>query len=151
MATCGFLTEEQVLHVQETFGTPVFVYDQRTLESQARQALALPNAYGLTVRYAMKALPNRAVIGLFAGLGLHIDASSGFEARRAMLAGVGPDRIQITAQEMPRDLEQLLDCGVRFNACSLHQLRSYGGLRPARRSLCASIQALVPATATAQM
>ncbi len=130
MAMCSFLTEEQVLDVQQTFGTPVFVYDQRTLESQARQALALPNAFGLTVRYAMKALPNRAVIGLFAGLGLHIDASSGFEARRAMRAGMTPDKIQITAQEMPCDLAELLDYGVRFNACSLHQLRTYGRLRP---------------------
>ncbi|MCX5759638.1 MAG: diaminopimelate decarboxylase [Candidatus Hydrogenedentes bacterium] len=130
MALRSLLTEEQVLHIQRVFGTPVFVYDQRTLESQARQALALPNAFGLTVRYAMKALPNRAVIQLFAGLGLHIDASSGFEARRAMLAGVPPDKIQITAQEMPCDLDELLDSGVRFNACSLHQLRTYGGLRP---------------------
>ena len=130
MAICGFLDEKQVRHVQQTFGTPVFVYDQRTLETQARTALDFPNAYGLTVRYAMKALPNRAVIQLFDGLGLHIDASSGYEARRAMRAGVAPDKIQITAQEMPGDLGELLDLGVRFNACSLHQLRTYGALRP---------------------
>ncbi|HOT51612.1 MAG TPA: diaminopimelate decarboxylase, partial [Candidatus Hydrogenedentes bacterium] len=129
MAICGFLDEKQVRHVQQTFGTPVFVYDQRTLETQARTALDFPNAYGLTVRYAMKALPNRAVIQLFDGLGLHIDAS-GYEARRAMRAGVAPDKIQITAQEMPGDLGELLDLGVRFNACSLHQLRTYGALRP---------------------
>lgn len=130
MAMCSFLSDGQVRQVQRTFGTPVFVYDQRTLETQARAALAFPNAYGLTVRYAMKALPNRAVIRLFDRLGLHIDASSGYEARRAMRAGVAPDKIQITAQEMPRDLGELLGLGVRFNACSLHQLRSYGAIRP---------------------
>jgi len=130
MAMRGFLNDGQIRYVQQTFGTPVFVYDQRTLEAQARAALAFPNAYGLTVRYAMKALPNRAVIRLFDGIGLHIDASSGYEAWRAIRAGVAPDKIQITAQEMPRDLGELIDRGVRFNACSLHQLRTYGALRP---------------------
>lgn len=130
MAMHGFMTEDQVRYVQQTFGTPVFVYDQRTLEAQARLALALPNAFGLTVRYAMKALPNRAVIRLFTDLGLHIDASSGFEAHRALQAGVPAERIQITAQEMPRDLAALVDTGVRFNACSAHQLRAYGEQYP---------------------
>ena len=130
METAAFLTHEQVRQIRREFGSPVFVYDQRTLEEQARQVLALPNAYGLTARFAMKALPNAAVIRLFSRLGLQIDASSGFEAERAMLAGVPAGHIQITAQEPPRNLGELLGKGVLFNACSLHQLRLFGQLRP---------------------
>ena len=126
----SFLTEHQVREVQRTFGTPVFVYDQRTLEAHAANVLGFPNAYGLTARYAMKALSTTAIIRIFTGMGLHIDASSGYEAERAMRAGVAPEHIQITAQELPGNLEELLDKGVLFNACSLHQLRAFGRLRP---------------------
>jgi len=130
MENLQFLTEKQVLELRERFGSPVFVYDEATLREQARKALAFPNAYGLRVRYAMKALPTAAVLRVFDSMGLHIDASSGFEARRALAAGIPPDHIQITAQEMPGDLEELLGLGVLFNCCSLHQLDTYGKLRP---------------------
>jgi len=119
-----------VREVQRTFGTPVFVYDQRTLEQQARAVLAFPNAFGLTARYAMKALPTAAVLRVLTGAGLHIDASSAFEAARAMRAGVPPEWIQVTAQQVPDNLGELLDRGVRFTACSLHQLAAFGRLRP---------------------
>ena len=125
-----WLTDDQVREVKTRFGTPTYVYDQGSLERQADRALAFPNAFGLTVRYAMKACPSAAVIRVFTGRGLRIDASSGFEARRALGAGVNAAHIQITAQELPEDLGDLLSLGTRFNACSLHQLRSFGELAP---------------------
>ena len=130
MEKLSFMTEDQVRAARREFGTPVFVYDRRTLKQRAAQALAFPNAFGLTVRYAMKALPTAAVLRIFSEMGLHIDASSGFEAERAMLAGTPPEHIQITAQELPENLEALIANGVRFNACSLHQLKVYGRLFP---------------------
>ena len=130
MEQLSFLSEEQVRRVQREFGTPVFVYDQRTLEEQARKVLNFPNPYGLTALYAMKALPTADIIRIFTGMGLHVDASSGFEAERALRAGVPAAHIQITAQEIPKNLSELLDRGVLFNACSIHQLRVYGQLRP---------------------
>lgn len=127
-----FLTEARVREIQREFGTPVFVYDQKTLETQARKVLDFPNAFGLTARYAMKACPTAAVVRAIANAGLHIDASSGFEADRAILAGVAPEKIQITAQEPPKNLKELVDKGVLFNACSLEQIRQYGELFPGR-------------------
>jgi diaminopimelate decarboxylase len=47
--------------------------------------MAFPNAFGLTVRYAMKASPNAAILKVLRKAGLNIDASSGYEVRR-----VGP-------------------------------------------------------------
>ena len=121
MEKLSFLSQEHVRRIQKEHGTPVFVYDQKTLESQAQKALDFPNAFGLTARYAMKACPNVAVIRILSDQGLHIDASSGYEARRAIRAGVPPAHIQITAQQLPDDLSDLVDQGVLFNACSLHQ------------------------------
>ena len=130
MESLQFLTEAQVLELRARFGSPIYVYDEATLRAQARKALDFPNAYGLQVRYAMKALPTAAILRLFNSMGIHVDASSGFEARRALAAGIAPEQIQITAQQMPDDLESLLDLGVLFNCCSLHQLDTYGRLRP---------------------
>ena len=126
METLKFLTPEQAEAVRSQFGTPVYVYDERTLKAQARAALAFPNAFGLTVRYAMKASPNAAIIRILTGCGLHIDASSGFECDRAMRAGVPAAHISLSTQEFPADFRRLFEAGIRFNACSLDQLRRFG-------------------------
>lgn len=125
-----FLTDETVRAIQSRFGTPVHVYDMDTLVRAARRALSIPAPFGLTVRFAMKACPNGAILRIFDELGLHIDASSGFEVYRAREAGIDLRRVQLTAQELPPDLEALVEAGLLFNATSLHQLRRFGELFP---------------------
>lgn len=128
-----FLTANQARAAAAAHGTPLYVYDEASLKRQAQAALAFPNAYGLTVRFAMKALPNAAVLQTFDQLGLHVDASSGFEVRRAVAAGVAAERISLSSQELPEDLDELLALGIKYNACSLRQLTRYGELRPGAR------------------
>lgn len=130
MEQLSFLSAEQVREIRREFGSPVYVYDQKTLEKQADSVLNFPNAFGLTARYAMKALPNAAVIRILTQRGLHIDASSAYEAERAMRAGVPANHIQLTAQQPPDNLKELAEKGVIFNACSLNQLRAFGELFP---------------------
>jgi len=127
-----FLTPAEIFALQRDHGSPLFVYDEANLQARAAEVLAFPNAFGLTARYAMKALPNAAIVRIFTELGLHVDVSSGFEAERALRAGVQPDKIQLTAQELPADLARLVEAGIRFNACSLHQLESFGQSFPGR-------------------
>ncbi len=127
-----FLNEAAIELIRERFGTPVYVYDQRTLEAAADRVLAFPAPCPLVGRFAMKALPTATILRVFDAKGLHIDASSGFEAERALHAGIAPERIQITAQEIPHDLKGLVQRGVLFNACSLHQLRRFGEHFPGR-------------------
>ncbi|EOD05793.1 hypothetical protein EMIHUDRAFT_438904 [Emiliania huxleyi CCMP1516] len=129
-----FLSEASACEVKDSYGTPAYVYSEAALKSQAETALAFPSAYGLTVRFAMKACPNAAVLQTFDRLGLHVDASSGYEVRRAVAAGVAPSRISLSSQETPADLAELLDLGIKFNACSLRQLAEYGRLRRGDRS-----------------
>jgi diaminopimelate decarboxylase len=130
MEALRFLDADRTLELQREFGTPFYVYDEDTLLKRAREVLAFPNPYGLVGRYAMKALPTAAILRLLTEAGLAIDASSGFEAERALIAGVAPEKIQITAQELPRNLEPLIKQGVLFNACSLLQLERYGEMFP---------------------
>lgn len=125
-----FLTAEQVRDIAAAHGTPVFVYDERSLRRHAEDCLAFPAPHGLTVRYAMKACPTRRILRIFHEMGLHIDASSGFEATRAMAAGIPAPHISISAQELPANLGDLLDAGVTVNATSLEQIRVIGTTRP---------------------
>src|SRR3989454_1379348 len=127
-----FLTSAEAALVRERFGTPCYVYDRAALEAAARAALAFRKAFGLTLRYAMKANPSHAVLGLFRDLGLHIDASSDPEVERALRAGFAPGRIQLTSQVPSRRLEEFVALGVLYNACSLHQLDRYGRVFPER-------------------
>lgn len=124
------VTSERAADVRARFGTPCYVYDYASLEAAARRALAFPAPFGFTLRYAMKANPNPGVLALFRTLGLHIDASSDYEVERALRAGFPPERIQLTSQMPSRRLAEFVAEGVRFNACSLHQLEEFGRVAP---------------------
>ncbi len=132
---------ESVAGAADRFGTPLYLYDEAALEEGCRQVLSMPSAFGLGVRYAMKACPTRALLQLICSQGLDVDASSLAEARRAVRAGVAPDRIMLTGQEVPggselEELEELMAGGLVFNAGSLRQLSAAG---PVAASLGARI------------
>ena len=124
------LTAETAAEVRERFGTPCYVYDRAALEAAAGRALAFPAPFGFTLRYAMKANPSRGVLEVFRGRGLHVDASSDHEVERALRAGFPPAAIQLTAQMPSPRLGEHLARGVRYNACSLHQLEALGRAAP---------------------
>jgi len=121
-----FDSEDQIREIVKEFGTPTYVYSQNLLEEQTRKSLCFPNEYGLTVRYAMKANPNSNILRIFNQAGLHIDSSSEYEVRRAIKAGIHPQKIMLTSQKIPDNLTAILKGGVLYNACSLEQLENYG-------------------------
>ncbi len=133
MENLSFLTLQRAEEISEKYGTPCYVYDEASLEAQAKKALAFPNAYGLTVRYAMKAASNASILRLFQKLGIEIDASSSYEAIRAMRAGIPAKNISLSSQQLPDDLRNLVEEGLWFNACSLRQLDEFGKIFPGRK------------------
>ena len=85
------------------WGTPVFVYSEQSIADQVNKALSIQPPFGLTVRYAMKATQLfESHYKYIYSQGVKIDASSGYEADRALLAGVKPEDISITSQELPK-------------------------------------------------
>lgn len=127
-----FLDTNTAQSVAKSFGTPVYVYDEATLKANAAAVLAFPNAFGLTARYAMKASPNAAILQIFRKAGLHIDASSAYEVRRAIAAGYDGSQISLSTQELPEDFAELYEAGLEINACSLDQLERFGKACPGR-------------------
>ncbi len=127
-----FLNQELVSQIQESYSTPVYVYSEGELRERAQEFLDFPSAFGHTVRYAMKANPQRNILKLFSDMWLSIDASSEYEALRAIVAGVPANTIQISSQEFPKSLEKLVHEGVFFVATSLHQLEEFWKLFPGK-------------------
>ena len=117
-----------IAHCALEQGTAVYIYDESAILDRCNDCLSMPNAYGLTVRFAMKANSNRTLLKIISGAGLKIDASSMNEVIRANLAGIPYDDIMLTTQEVHAGadrlkLEELLLKGLKYNVCSLRQLR----------------------------
>ncbi len=93
-------------------GTPVYVYSSAAMREQARLLKSVLGAAGTPlIAYAVKANPNLAVMSTLAAEGLGADVVSGGEYRRALAAGVAPEKIVFsgvgkTAAEMRLALER---------------------------------------------
>jgi diaminopimelate decarboxylase len=129
----SFLTEQQCFKASEEYGTPLYIYSYEKIEQACREVLDFPAAYGLTVRYALKANPLSVFLKIAERAGVHFDASSEYEAFRCLELGIDPEKIQLTAQQLPVKFEELFGDGrMRYNACSLHQLNEFGKMFPGR-------------------
>ncbi len=108
----------------EAVGTPFYCYSSGALEAAYGDfARAVSNLPAL-ICYALKANPNMAVVRSFARLGAGADVVSEGELRRALAAGVAPDKIVFagvgkTAPEMASGLEAGI---LQFNVESLPEL-----------------------------
>ena len=51
----GDVTTDVVLHAADKFGTPIYLYDESVIIEKCQNVSAMPNAFGLSVRYAIKA------------------------------------------------------------------------------------------------
>ena len=118
--------------VRDLVGTPAYVYNENLLVARARETLAFPNAFGLTVRYAMKACPNGNILRIFDREGLFVDASSVWEVERAVQAGIEPRKISLSTQELAPGFEDWVRRGASVNACSLDQIDRYGKAFPGK-------------------
>ena len=94
----GVLHAEEVnlASLAEAVGTPFYCYSTATLERHYRVfADAFADVPSL-VCYAVKANSNQAVIATLARLGAGADVVSGGELKRALAAGVPPDKIMFS-------------------------------------------------------
>ena len=82
--------------IAEAVGTPVYVYSTATLERHFtvfRDAMRGIGKGEPLIAYAVKANPNLSVLATLAALGAGADTVSEGEVRRALAAGVPPERI----------------------------------------------------------
>ncbi|HEX2958068.1 MAG TPA: diaminopimelate decarboxylase [Chitinispirillaceae bacterium] len=122
-----FGNDTQLKAIADKYGTPLMVHDARSYHAYAKQALSVPDPFGITVRYAMKANSNSAILHIFDELGIHIDASSVYEVKRALAAGISPEKILLTSQQALSKVEikDVVESGVNYCCTSLTQLQRY--------------------------
>ncbi|MBN1780280.1 diaminopimelate decarboxylase [bacterium] len=128
IAPFGNVSAENLCRIAEMHPTPFYLYDEAIIVQKCRDVLSMPNAFGLTARYAMKANSGKALLQLIGAQGLMLDCSTLNEVRRARQAGIAFDRMMLTSQEVPlgddrKDLESMLLEGLAYNACSIAQLQ----------------------------
>jgi diaminopimelate decarboxylase len=119
-----------VRDVASRFGTPAYVYDETTLTGLARLVTSFEAPFGLVPRFAVKANPSRAVLRIFDAAGLAFDASTVWEARRIVAAGIAASKVQLTVQHLADDFVELVRAGARVTACSVAQLDRFGRAFP---------------------
>ncbi|MBX3492961.1 MAG: diaminopimelate decarboxylase [Parvibaculum sp.] len=115
-------------------GTPFYCYSSATLERHYRVFAAAFKDQPARICYSVKANSNLAVIATLARLGAGADVVSEGELRRALAAGVTPDKIVFsgvgkTEGEMAFALEAGID---RFNVESEPELETLASLAQAR-------------------
>ena len=109
------------------FGTPLYVFDEGTLRTQARtyrEALAKHYPGPAQAAYASKAYLCTAIAQLFAEEGLDLDVVSGGELYVALRAGFPPERIHFHGNNKSREeLTEALAAGIgRIVVDNFHEL-----------------------------
>ena len=110
--------------VAAAVGTPAYVYSADAVEAAYREfETALAPA---RICYAMKANGNLAVLRLLAGLGAGADVVSEGEFRRALAAGIAPEKIVFSGVgKTEAEMEAALASGIlQINAESAPEVRS---------------------------
>lgn len=115
-------------------GTPFYVYSADALEHGYRTFAEALSGLPATICYALKANSNQAVIRTFAALGAGADVVSEGELRRALAAGVPPQKIVFAGVgKTGTELAAGLDAGImQFNVESLSELKLLSEVATAR-------------------
>lgn len=88
-----YAEELPVRRLAEKFGTPLYIYSQKTIE---RHVLAYKNAFKdirHLICYAVKANSNLSILSILKKLSCGADVISGGELFRALKSGIKPDKI----------------------------------------------------------
>lgn len=126
------MTHEQLESIASQFGTPVYVYDAQKIEAQyKRLTAAFKPVHNLKLYYAVKALNNISVLGIFKNLGAGLDTVSEQEVQLGLHAGFDPKDIIFTPNGVAiQEIERVAALGVQINIDNLSILEQFGTAHP---------------------
>ena len=124
--------------IADAVGTPVWVMAAGTLRARLATLRRAFDPLGAHVHYAVKANDHLAILRLMAAGGAGADVVSGGELRRALQAGVAPDRIVFSGVgKTPDELALAASSGIAQvnveSAAELDMLAAAAGRRAVRR------------------
>ena len=117
--------ETSLSSLAEQYGTPLYVYNQGSIERAWQEFASALDGCPHLICYAVKANSNLAVLDVLARLGSGFDIVSSGELKRVLAAGGSPDRIVFSGVgKTIRDMEAGLEAGIRcFNVESVAELK----------------------------
>ena len=126
--------EMAVSRIATAVGTPFYLYSTAAFTAQYRRFAEAFSSEKPLICYAVKANSNLAVLRLFAGLGSGADVVSEGELRRALAAGMPPQKIIFSGVGKTRaELEAALDAEIhQINVESMSELRRLSEVAGAR-------------------
>jgi len=121
-----FAEDVAVTKIAEAIGTPFYCYSTATLTRHYEVFANALAPVGARICYAVKANSNQAVIRTLADLGAGADVVSEGELRRAIAAGITPDKIVFSGVGKTRaEMDYALSVGIgQFNIESEPELES---------------------------
>ncbi len=116
-----------VLDICEEFGTPVYVYDAKTIVKQIGSLKQAFSSVDMRMKYAAKALTNINILKLIRKEGVGVDVVSIEEARLALRAGYQPDEIMFTPNGVSfNEIMEAVELNVSINIDNLPILQKFG-------------------------
>ncbi len=109
-------TRAEIEALVARYGSPLMIVDCDVIRSQYRRLqAALP---GVDLHYALKPLPDAAVVGALKGIGGYFDLASSGEIELVRAAGVAPERcIHTHPIKRDADIRDALRFGIRTFVC----------------------------------
>ena len=117
--------ETSLSSLAEQYGTPLYVYNQGSIERAWQEFASALDGCPHLICYAVKANSNLAVLDVLARLGSGFDIVSSGELKRVLAAGGSPEKIVFSGVgKTIRDMEAGLEAGIRcFNVESVAELK----------------------------
>lgn len=125
----GFYGNTNPLELIETYGSPLYVYNEGIFRERCREMKKLLKYPYFSVNYSAKANSNLTLLKIALEEGLSVDAMSPGEIYVELKAGFNPEQIfficnNVSAEEM----KFAIDKGILVSVDSLSQLELYGSI-----------------------
>ena len=118
----------------KTYGSPLYVYNERIFRQCCRDMVELCNYHKFIVNYAVKANTNLSLLALAREEGLKVDVSSAGEIVTALAAGFKPEDIFFIANNISGDeMDFAVRQGIIVSVDSLSQLSTFGMRNPGEK------------------
>ena len=123
-----YCEEVPIKKIVEEVGTPVYIYSAKTIRRHFQVFDKSFKDINHLVCYSVKANSNIAVLSLLRKLGSGADIVSGGELKRALKAGIPPEKIVFSGVgKTPEEIELALSAGIlMFNVESIEELETLG-------------------------
>ena len=128
------------LQLVEKYGTPLYVYETKKMESQYNRLSKAFKGINLKLNYACKALTNINVLKFFRNMGSGLDAVSIQEVELGLKAGFKPADIIYTPNCVSlEEIEKAVKQGVHINIDNLSMLEQFGHKHGNKIPVCVRI------------